>query len=83
MSRLYGIALVGPVVELLFPGGLFRGDGGGARVARGVAGQRRRPGAERSAAALASPQMPTEIFLTRPSILLSASIWMILAVLGQ
>ncbi|MCY1231115.1 hypothetical protein D9M72_435520 [compost metagenome] len=36
-----------------------------------------------TAAALASPQMPTEIFFTRPSILWSASIWMILAFLGQ
>src|SRR5207253_11481258 len=36
-----------------------------------------------TAAALASPQMPTEIFFTRPSILWSASIWMILACLGQ
>ena len=36
-----------------------------------------------SAAAFASPQMPTEIFFTSPSILLSASTWMICAAFGQ
>lgn len=36
-----------------------------------------------AAASLASPQMPTVIFLTRPSILWSASIWMIFAFFGQ
>ena len=36
-----------------------------------------------AAVALASPQMPTEIFLTKPKLVWSASTWMILAVLGQ
>ena len=35
------------------------------------------------AAALASPQMPTEIGFTSPSIFASASIWMIFAFFGQ
>jgi hypothetical protein len=76
---------VGPVVELLFPGGLFGLDLGGALGLGGVAGQVRpaRRCVSATAAALASPQMPTEIFFTRPSMVLSASIWMILASLGQ
>ena len=41
------------------------------------------PAVSATAAALASPQMPTEIFLTRPRLVWSASTWMILAVLGQ
>ena len=36
-----------------------------------------------SAAAFASPQMPTEIGLTSPSIFASASTWMIFASFGQ
>ena len=41
----------------------------------------RRPA--RSAAAFASPQMPTEIGFTSPSIFASASTWMIFASFGQ
>ena len=39
--------------------------------------------ASATAAAFASPQMPTEIGFTSPSIFASASTWMIFAFFGQ
>jgi hypothetical protein len=77
---------VGPVVELLFPGGLFGSLIFAARSALVASQASVRPArrwVSATAAALASPQMPTEIFFTSPSMVLSASIWMILASLGQ